>query len=374
MRASSICGGCPAELVHADRSRRQACADALKRHLDYAAELGAVGPITVPIFNSNERVSDMSPWKSRGELEKELLLAMLQTVIPHAEQVGAAILLEPLNRYEFNSLPKQKDGAAIVRTLNSKSVRLMSDVFHMHIEETNSPATLRDVADCIGHVHLADNTRQEPGTGDIDFGAIMAALVRDRIHRLYGLRMRPLRSRRSGPAEERRVLETVPGGIGKSNVMNVSPLAGKPAPESILVDIPALITAYYTELPDPGVAAQKVAFGTSGHRGSSFDRSFNEKHILAITQAICLYRKQEGTDGPLYLGMDTHALSTACPGDGVGSAGGERGRGPDRAEQRIYPHSRHLPRHPDLQSRPHNRTGRRHCYHAVSQPAIGRRI
>ncbi|MCW3053842.1 MAG: hypothetical protein JWN14_3012 [Chthonomonadales bacterium] len=176
VRASSICGGCPAELVHADRSRRQACADALKRHLDYAAELGAVGPITVPIFNSNERLPDMSPWKSRGEAEKELLLAMLQTLVPHAEQVGAAILLEPLNRYESNSLPKQKDGAAIVRALNSKAVRLMSDVFHMHIEETNSPATLRDVADCIGHVHLADNTRQEPGSGDIDFAAIMNAL------------------------------------------------------------------------------------------------------------------------------------------------------------------------------------------------------
>jgi len=78
----------------------------------------------------------------------------------------------------------------------------------------------------------------------------------------------------------------------------------------MLVDIPALITAYYTESPDPGVSAQKVAFGTSGHRGSSYDRSFNEKHILAITQAICLYRKEQGIDGPLYIGMDTHALST----------------------------------------------------------------
>ncbi len=176
IRASSVCGGHPAELVHRDRDRRQTCVDALKRHLDIAAELGAVGPITVPIFNSNDRLPDMSPWKSRGEAEKELLLAVLQTIIPHAEQVGAAILLEPLNRYESNSLPKQKDGAAIVRALNSKSVRLMSDTFHMHIEETNSPATLRDVADCIGHVHLADNTRQEPGSGDIDFGAILAAL------------------------------------------------------------------------------------------------------------------------------------------------------------------------------------------------------
>lgn len=176
VRASSICGGHPAELVHADRSRRQAAVDAIKRHLDYAAELGAVGPITVPIFNSNERISDLSPWKSRAELEREVLIAMLHTIVPHAEQVGATVLLEPLNRYESNSLPKQKDGAYIVRTIGSRAVRLMSDTFHMHIEEPNSAATLREVGDAIGHVHLADNTRLEPGSGDIDFKAIFAAL------------------------------------------------------------------------------------------------------------------------------------------------------------------------------------------------------
>src|SRR6202044_2676189 len=92
--------------------------------------------------------------------------------------------------------------------------------------------------------------------------------------------------------------------------MNVSPLAGKPAPRDILVNVPRLITAYYTQIPDPTVASQRVAFGTSGHRGSAFDSAFNEWHILAITQGICEYRKKQGTDGPLYLGMDTHALST----------------------------------------------------------------
>jgi phosphoglucomutase len=81
----------------------------------------------------------------------------------------------------------------------------------------------------------------------------------------------------------------------------------------MLVNVPRLITAYYTEAPDPAVPAQRVAFGTSGHRGTAFNRSFNEDHILAITQAICLYRKQQGTDGPLFLGIDTHALSSpAC--------------------------------------------------------------
>ena len=91
--------------------------------------------------------------------------------------------------------------------------------------------------------------------------------------------------------------------------MSLSPLAGKPAPRDILVNLPRLITAYYTEVPDPSVASQRVAFGTSGHRGSAFDRAFNEWHILAITQGICEYRKKQGTDGPLFLGMDTHALS-----------------------------------------------------------------
>jgi phosphoglucomutase len=89
----------------------------------------------------------------------------------------------------------------------------------------------------------------------------------------------------------------------------ISPLAGKPAPASILVDITKLLTAYADLKPDPSVAAQRVAFGTSGHRGSSFDRSFNEWHILAISQAIYEYRKSKGIDGPLFIGADTHALS-----------------------------------------------------------------
>lgn len=91
--------------------------------------------------------------------------------------------------------------------------------------------------------------------------------------------------------------------------MSVSPRAGKPAEPSQLVDVPRLISAYYREFPDGSVPAQRIVFGTSGHRGSSFARAFNESHILAITQAICLFRKRERTDGPLFLGIDTHALS-----------------------------------------------------------------
>ena len=91
--------------------------------------------------------------------------------------------------------------------------------------------------------------------------------------------------------------------------MHVHPSAGKPAEPSMLVNVARLVTAYYTEVPDPLVAAQRVAFGTSGHRGSAFDKVFNERQILAISQAICRYREQQQIDGPLFLGMDTHALS-----------------------------------------------------------------
>ena len=90
---------------------------------------------------------------------------------------------------------------------------------------------------------------------------------------------------------------------------NIHPLAGRPAPPSSLVNIPRLITAYYTEIPDAGVPSQRVSFGTSGHRGCSFDAGFNELHVLAISQAICEYRHAQGINGPLFIGFDTHALS-----------------------------------------------------------------
>ena len=95
--------------------------------------------------------------------------------------------------------------------------------------------------------------------------------------------------------------------------MKISPLAGHPAPLAMLLDVSKLVTAYYTAIPDPSMPAQRVVFGTSGHRGSAFERTFNEWHVLAISEAICRYRRRRGIDGPLFLGFDTHALSVpAC--------------------------------------------------------------
>ena len=88
-----------------------------------------------------------------------------------------------------------------------------------------------------------------------------------------------------------------------------SPLAGKPLEPSMLVNIARLVTAYFAGKPDPKIPSQRVAFGTSGHRGSAFDNAFNEAHILAISQAICHHRSQRGITGPLFIGIDTHALS-----------------------------------------------------------------
>jgi len=92
----------------------------------------------------------------------------------------------------------------------------------------------------------------------------------------------------------------------------INPRAGQPVPVALLVDIPRLMTAYFTLTPDPAIPAQRVSFGTSGHRGCAFATSFNEAHVLAIAQAICLYRKRAGIDGPLFLGIDTHAVSRAA--------------------------------------------------------------
>ena len=94
--------------------------------------------------------------------------------------------------------------------------------------------------------------------------------------------------------------------------MPLSPRVGQPADPSMLTNIPRLMTAYYTQQPDPRLREQRVAFGTSGHRGSAFNGAFNEAHILAISQAICRYREQQKINGPLFLGMDTHALSVSA--------------------------------------------------------------
>ena len=134
----------------------------------------------------------------------------------------------------------------------------------------------------------------------------------------------------------------------------------------MLVNVPRLVSAYYTERPDPTVPEQRVAFGTSGHRGSAFDNAFNEWHILAISQAICLYREQHGIDGPLFLGMDTHALSVPAFSSAL-EVLAANGVELMIALARVHPDPRHFPRDPHVQQRAQVGVRRRDRHHPVAQ-------
>ena len=134
--------------------------------------------------------------------------------------------------------------------------------------------------------------------------------------------------------------------------MAISPLAGKPAPKEMLIDVAKLEKEYHERKPDMSDPNQRVQFGTSGHRGTSLNGTFTEAHILAITQAICEYRRGQGTDGPLFLGKDTHALSDPAQRTAleVLAANGVSHRHP--ARRRRDADAGDLARHPHLQSRP----------------------
>jgi len=177
IRPSTICAGCSGALVTADPELRRQAREGILQRLQVAAELEMVGLIVVPVFNNLKNIPDLSPYKTAQQLGEELLIAQLEELVPQVEKLsGPCILLEPLNRYEANFLSLQEKGAQFVRRFNSPALGLICDFFHMNIEETNTAETLRKVGDVCRHVHLADNTRKEPGTGTIDFKAGFAAL------------------------------------------------------------------------------------------------------------------------------------------------------------------------------------------------------
>ncbi len=121
--------------------------------------------------------------------------------------------------------------------------------------------------------------------------------------------------------------------------MAIHPLAGKPAPADILIDLDRLEKAYYERKPDPENPQQLVSFGTSGHRGSPLDSTLNEAHILAITQAICEYRASKNITGPLFMGKDTHAVSGPAQKSGARSAGRQRRGNDHSARRRFHAHA-----------------------------------
>ncbi len=176
--ACSVCGGVRARFIDIDPAERRASLESLRRQLAYAAEVGAPAQIFVPIFARDNHLPDLQPWKNRQELG----LALFAEILPHIDQIardaGVLAVMEPLNRYEANFLNRQEQAVGMVSALGSDPrVRILADFFHMHIEERDIPAAIAHSGHLLGHVHLADNTRKEPGSGFLDFTPGFKALA-----------------------------------------------------------------------------------------------------------------------------------------------------------------------------------------------------
>lgn len=172
----SVCGNLSFDFLDPSAEKRRKSMEECRHCLSIAGKLGAVGQIVPPIFGP-PRLPDLSPQEDAVTLEKRLLVELVKELGDAAQAAGTSLLLEPLNRYEQHLLRRQADGVEIIeRAGGHPAVAVISDFFHMHIEETDTPAALRAAGKHVRHVHLADNTRQEPGTGDIDFVAGFRAL------------------------------------------------------------------------------------------------------------------------------------------------------------------------------------------------------
>jgi len=176
VKASSICGGIHNRFIDIEPAERAKARESLRQRLAYAAELGATGPIFVPIFAGPNRMPDLRPFLSRHDLSRTLCVEVLRQIDADAKEAGALALMEPLNRYEANFLNRLEQAQGMITDAGARHVRIMADFFHMHIEEANIPAAILAAGDLIAHVHLADSTRKEPGSGSIDFVAGFRAL------------------------------------------------------------------------------------------------------------------------------------------------------------------------------------------------------
>lgn len=172
---TTVCAGYRGSLLAADPAVRATARDDMFRLLDMAGELGARGLVVVPIFGKPE-IPDLSPYRTAQELEEELLLATLPAVARHARAAGVHVLLEPLNRYETHFLRRLGDAASLCSRLGEGGVQILADFFHMNLEEADMAEAIRQAGRWLGHVHLADSNRLEPGKGHLDFRPGFAAL------------------------------------------------------------------------------------------------------------------------------------------------------------------------------------------------------
>lgn len=184
IQITSVCGnakpdgGRGFDFLSPELKARRDSIEGSKMFLEFCGQVGAVGQIVPPIFGGPV-VPDLSPFKNAYEIEEELMIAACEELGVYAAERKTLFMLEPLNRYEQHYLRQQVHGKRVIDALTPgarKGVGLLSDFFHMHIEELNTPQAFRDVAGYISHIHLADNTRVEPGSGDIDFVASFKVL------------------------------------------------------------------------------------------------------------------------------------------------------------------------------------------------------
>lgn len=175
VRASTICAGFRGCLMNADPTQRDLAMQDIRDLLYVAGDIGAMGLIVVPIFGG-PRLPNLAPLATPEQLERELLLRLLEDLVQTAEKAGAHILLEPLNRYETHFLRRLDQAVAICDALSHPSLKLMADFFHMSIEEADIPAAIRAASKHLAHVHLADSNRLLPGQGHTDFKSGFAAL------------------------------------------------------------------------------------------------------------------------------------------------------------------------------------------------------
>ena len=172
VKASTICSGYPGDLLGAEKDLRDRAIRGMKDRLRWASELGAVGVITVATFGG-PKVSDVSPlFPTVKDLERKLFIEELKELAKTAQDVGAYIILEPINRYETHFMNRLEEGVSICKAVGSEWIRIMGDYFHMNIEEDRIERSIREYSDFIVHIHLADSNRILPGYGHTDFSSL----------------------------------------------------------------------------------------------------------------------------------------------------------------------------------------------------------
>lgn len=172
---------CPRQrgcFLAAEKEERELAVSDLKRSLELASDIGAVGVITIPIFGPRPRLPDLSPVANALELEHRLMAEILRGIGKYAQKLGSLVLLEPLNRYEAHFLNRLQDAVELCEDVGSEGIKIMADFFHMNIEEEEITQSIECAGAYIQHVHLADSNRLLPGHGHTDFAAGFAALAR----------------------------------------------------------------------------------------------------------------------------------------------------------------------------------------------------